>query len=138
MPINYKLYPANWKTEIRPAILERAKHCCEQCGVKNHDIGYRDATGKFYGWQLIEDLLETKGYDIFCHELKNCYDSKGNPTKPIKIVLTIAHLDHDITNNDPANLKALCQKCHLNYDKDQHRGNSRATIEKKKGLQRLF
>lgn len=56
----------------------------------------------------------------------------------IKIVLTIAHLDHDITNNDASNLKALCQKCHLNYDKDHHRKNSRATINKKKGLQSLF
>lgn len=138
MPIDYSKYPPNWKTEIRPAILERAKHCCEECGLKNYEIGYRDATGYFYGWRLIEDLLERKGYDIFCHELKNCYDSKGNPTKPIKIVLTIAHLDHDISNNDPANLKALCQRCHLNYDKEHHRKNTKGTIEKKKGLQSLF
>jgi hypothetical protein len=26
MPIDYKKYPKNWKTEIRPAILERAKN----------------------------------------------------------------------------------------------------------------
>jgi hypothetical protein len=30
MPINYKEYPANWKTEIRPSILERAGHKCER------------------------------------------------------------------------------------------------------------
>ena len=28
-PENKPLYPANWATEIRPAILERAGHCCE-------------------------------------------------------------------------------------------------------------
>lgn len=38
MPIDYKRYPPNWLTKIRPAILERANHCCEQCGVPNHAL----------------------------------------------------------------------------------------------------
>ncbi len=138
MPINYKLYPSNWKTEIRPAILKRANNCCEECEVHNGDYGYRDKEGKFYAWYTIEDALENNGYDYFDHELKHCYDSKGNPTKAIKIVLTIAHLDHNIENNDPSNLKALCQKCHLSLDHNQHRENARETIQKKKGLQSLF
>lgn len=33
-----------------------------------------------------------------------------------KVILTVAHLDHDIKNNSPENLKALCQPCHLRYD----------------------
>lgn len=36
MPINYNDYPSNWKTEIRPRILERANHCCEECGAENY------------------------------------------------------------------------------------------------------
>ena len=39
MPIDYKKYPSNWKTEIRPAIMERAKNCCEFCGVKHYSVG---------------------------------------------------------------------------------------------------
>jgi len=35
VPINYKNYPPNWKTEIRPAILERAANKCEWCGFAN-------------------------------------------------------------------------------------------------------
>ena len=39
-----------------------------------------------------------------------------NSTKPgvkrIVIVLTIAHLNHDIADNREDNLKALCQRCH--------------------------
>jgi len=61
-----------------------------------------------------------------------------NGFKVIKIILTIAHLDHDINNNDYLNLKALCQKCHLNYDKEHHSKKSRATRNFKKGLQELF
>lgn len=48
-----------------------------------------------------------------------------------KVVLTIAHLDHDTGNNDPANLKALCQKCHLSWDLDHHKRRSAATRRRK-------
>lgn len=33
----------------------------------------------------------------------------------------VAHLDHDPANNTPHNLKALCNWCHLNYDKTKHK-----------------
>ena len=42
MPIDYKKYPPNWKTEIRPHILKRETNCCKFCGVKNYAIGFRD------------------------------------------------------------------------------------------------
>lgn len=108
MPINYKKYPTNWKTEIRPAILKRAKDCCEFCGVENYSIGYRDSHNI---WYEIEQS--------FVGDMQ-AQDAKEMGYKIIKIVLTVAHLDHDVTNNDPSNLKALCQKCHLNYDLKYH------------------
>ena len=43
----------------------------------------------------------------------------GHP-RLIVIVLTVAHLDHTPENCDPANLKAMCQGCHLHYDRDHH------------------
>jgi len=138
MPCDYKKYDPSWKTEIRPAILERAGHKCEECGVGNKLWGYRDREGKFYSSQLIEDCLENNGLDLFEGILSNCFDGKGNPTKPIQIVLTIAHLDHNISNNDPLNLKALCQRCHLKLDSTHHKRNSRQTRNDKKGLQNLF
>jgi 5-methylcytosine-specific restriction endonuclease McrA len=36
------------------------------------------------------------------------------------IVLTTAHLDHRPENCARANLKALCQRCHLRYDAAHH------------------
>ncbi len=42
-----------------------------------------------------------------------------------RVVLTIAHLDHTPENNDPSNLRALCQKCHNTYDAP-HRAETRA------------
>lgn len=43
------------------------------------------------------------------------------------VVLTVAHLDHDVANNDPANLRAMCQRCHLTHDTEQHRRNAART-----------
>lgn len=37
-----------------------------------------------------------------------------------KVVLTTAHLDHTPENCDEKNLLAMCEKCHLSYDRDQH------------------
>lgn len=36
------------------------------------------------------------------------------------VVLTTAHLNHQPEDCDPANLKAMCQGCHLHYDRDHH------------------
>lgn len=36
------------------------------------------------------------------------------------VVLTTAHLDHQPENCDPANLRAMCQGCHLHYDREHH------------------
>ena len=44
--------------------------------------------------------------------------------RPVRVVLTIAHLDHDECNHDVKldRLAALCQLCHLRYDaKEKHR-----------------
>lgn len=48
------------------------------------------------------------------------YSIRFNGKKDIKVVLTIAHLDHDPDNWDVEDerLAALCQKCHMNYDKN--------------------
>lgn len=44
-----------------------------------------------------------------------------------RVILTTAHLDHDPTRNDPDNLAALCQACHLSYDAAHHAATRRAT-----------
>ena len=137
MPCDYRLYPKDWKA-IRLRILERDGYCCKECGVGNGAVGYRDKDGKFYLWSYIEDCLENHGRDLFDDVLSNCFDKNGNPTKAIKIVLTVAHLNHDVNDNSDENLAALCQLHHLRHDIKQHKANSRETNRKKKGLQNLF
>lgn len=89
-PENKARYPKDWK-QIRAAILDRANHCCEGCDAPNHEWIIRDEHGDWWPTDMI---------------------GKGI----VRIVLTIAHLDHTPENNDPANLRAWCQKCHNAYD----------------------
>ncbi len=141
MPCDYSKYPPNWKSEIRPAALERAGNKCEICGAENGEYGYRDKRGVWWASQHIDDILHNSGRDLFeaGEWLDHCWDRFGNPTKPTKIVLTIAHFyNPDPMDCRPENLKALCQRCHLHHDKEQHQTNARRTRERKAGLQRLF
>ena len=141
MAFDRSKYPANWHTEIRPAILARAENRCEICGAKNGNYGYRGKDGAWYDSGFILMVLENTGVDLFdiAQPLSHCWDKQGNPTKHTKIVLTIAHWhDKDPMNCDPENLKAACQYCHLTHDKDQHQTNARLTREKRAGLQRMF
>jgi len=50
-----------------------------------------------------------------------------HPETGSMVVLTIAHLDHDTTNNEPDNLRALCQRCHLTWDAKHHAQTARKT-----------
>ncbi len=47
-------------------------------------------------------------------------------TRWVRIVLTVAHLNHQAGDDRDENLKALCQWCHLNFDKVHH-AETRAT-----------
>lgn len=115
--INYKEYPPNWKTEIRPAVLERAGKKCEWCGVENHRIIHRFGKGK-NDWTYWPDGMESEAWSI---------DGK----KSTKVILTIAHLDHDKLNHevDLNRLAALCQKCHLGHDINHHVSNRKYGVK---------
>lgn len=138
MPCDYSKYPKNWKTEIRPTILERAGNRCEQCGVENHILILR---GFWAGLEVYQDedgwIFNAKNSDKIGGDYLGEVDTSGK-RKLTKIVLTVAHLDHDTQNNDLENLKALCQKCHLNHDSNLHRTNARKTFERVRLLIPLF
>lgn len=121
MPINYKNYPSNWKTEIRPAIMARAGDKCEFCRVENYKLIIR---GEWNGVKCYQDE-DGNIFDAKTSEpIGDDYVGEVHPTnKLIKIVLTIAHMDHNVNNNEFSNLKALCQRCHNNYDIAYRVGN---------------
>lgn len=50
---------------------------------------------------------------------------RPHPQTGSRVVLTVAHLDHDTTHNEPANLRALCQRCHLRLDAMLHAAHAK-------------
>jgi hypothetical protein len=57
------------------------------------------------------------------------------------VVLTTAHLNHTPEDCRPENLKAMCQGCHLHYDREHHaqtRARTRAAEQAAVGQFTLF
>ena len=118
MPIDYTRYPENW-VDLRQQVLMRANNKCEFCGVHNGDCGIRDKNGEFILMTQMD--VELAGLDI---------------KRWIRIVLTVAHLDHDEENENVSidRLRALCQRCHLRYDINEKKRRKKA----KKAIGDLF
>lgn len=59
-------------------------------------------------------------------------NGKAHPITGSRVVLTVAHLDHNPQNNELSNLRDWCQRCHLTYDARIHAEHARATRARKK------
>jgi 5-methylcytosine-specific restriction endonuclease McrA len=133
-PENKHRYPANWKF-IRAEILARAGYRCEKCKAPHGKLIARgvDRDANTYMTEAAEVFDADTGAFI-----GRCRFSDFNVGKMVGIVLTIAHLDHTPENNDPENLRAWCQRCHLRYDAQHHAVNARETRRKRKNNLELF
>jgi hypothetical protein len=120
--MNRKLYAVNWEEISRRIRFERAKGRCESCGVRHGVIGARDLGGEWHDEADIHTMNSSEGVARFGEEFPDM----------IRIVLTCAHLDHDTTNNDEANLQALCQRCHNRLDMPMRQRHARETRLAKK------
>lgn len=105
---NRDRYPADWP-EIRAAILKRALisarpwtvprcECLGECGRGTHD-----------------------------GRCPNVHGGAAYGTGS-RVVLTIAHLNHTPEDNRAENLRAMCQGCHLHYDREHHAETRAATV----------
>ena len=133
MPIlkeNKHLYPANWK-ELSDKAVIRAGYKCQQCGVENYALGGRHKGEFYYAIPKGEKMLSLEwpkpGEMWWCSGL-------DVQLRIIRIILTVAHMDHDPANCKAENLKALCQRCHLRYDQQHHA----QTRRKRKAMGDLF
>ncbi|ESY79964.1 hypothetical protein X739_29820 [Mesorhizobium sp. LNHC220B00] len=55
-----------------------------------------------------------------------------------KVALAAAHLNHELANNTPANLRAFCQRCHMLHDKLEHLRQRDLTYKKPRAVGDLF
>lgn len=118
-PENRKRYPPDWKAVSKRIRFGRAKGRCECEGECGNDHG-RDIAhhGQPSRWPL---------------RRKRCVavNKRLNPVTGSHVVLTVAHLDHVPENCADDNLRAMCQRCHLAYDRDHHAETRAANARKK-------
>lgn len=110
-PENKARYPKNWKA-ISLAIREAAGQKCEKCAAPNgamigRGIG-RDA-GTYWHDGLVRNA-ETG--EALWYQRASEYEGAA----PVKVVLTVAHLNHVPEDCRPENLRAWCQRCHNRHD----------------------
>lgn len=91
--------------------------------------------------QLRSDVLFIAGHH--CQgtpQFPDCRAENGerHPETRSRVVLTIAHMDHNPENNQLSNLRALCQRCHLTWDAAQHAQNARKTRRERLRIPDLF
>lgn len=109
-PENMHRYPQNWR-EIAARIKERSEYQCEcegECGRGTH-VG----------------------------RCPNVHGGRAYGTGS-QVILTTAHLDHTPENCADSNLKAMCQGCHLHYDREHHAQTSYQTRRSGKAVRDLF
>ena len=122
-----------WRA-LRERILEKARRCCERCKAANHAFIERSVIvipPMFPDEDRLEyHVYRYQGSPVWRHAdtggplfFNGALGSTGR--KPIKVVLTVAHLDQNPLNNDEANLAALCQRCHLNHDRKARKERKR-------------
>jgi hypothetical protein len=113
-PENKERYPENWKSEIVPMIRQRSGNKCEACGVPNYELGGRTLAGRWHkAIPIGERLLRHEWPKPGDHAICSGYDM---PLRIVRIVLTVAHLNHVPEDCRPENLAHWCQRCHNNYD----------------------
>jgi len=105
-PENRARYPRDWRELSERIRHERARNRCEcqgECG-SSHANGRCNAPN---GAWVLRDETDRAQWS----------EAKGPQTAgAVRIVLTVAHLDHVPENCADANLLALCQLCHNRLD----------------------
>ena len=117
MPIrteNKARYPKDWKA-ISLRIRERAGNECEKCKAPNGELIVREQSEDYH----FEPTYADETGQVFSAEdgrhmgFRSVQDIEG---KWVRVVLTVAHLDHMPENCADDNLRAWCQRCHNAYD----------------------
>ncbi len=130
-PENRARYPKDWPAISRRIRFERAGNKCEDCGVPNYELGGRD-DGKWHKARILgcDRKLPEPGTWAWCDGDKHL--------RIVRIILTVAHLDHIPEHCEDDNLKALCQRCHNLYDAAMRRAGIRERARKASAAGDLF
>jgi hypothetical protein len=121
-PENRARYPQDWATISAEIRFTRAGGRCEcdgRCGRPDWHLGPDSRCVAYHGNPIPQEPWSQK-------------------VARWTVVLTTAHLDHTPENCDEENLMAMCQGCHLHYDREHHAETRRAQKAAKDADQALL
>ena len=140
MPMDYSRYPADW-TEISARIRVRDGWVCKFCGaphgvrvMRRYGVCHGHPTPAFFAWAPWQKLARMERGRLWF---------RTEDPAATKIILTAAHLGAPHADGTPGdqhnkmdvrdeNLAALCQRCHLMFDLDDHIFNNACTRRAKR------
>jgi hypothetical protein len=125
------LYPIDWRELSAVIRFERAGSRCEQCGCPYGETVLHLGDGRW--WDEAAQTWRTGRWQKLKHGPRGTEQLRAT-----RVVLAAAHLNHDPTNNHPRNLKALCQRCHMLYDREEHLRRRAITYLARRALGDLF
>lgn len=135
-PANMLKYPGGsikspeWRA-IRERIGERSGWRCETCGAPHMTIVARGSYGGRDAYMIVDtgEVIDAEtGLKMATMKL-----SAFGAYRVLKIILTVAHLNHEETCNEDGNLAHLCQRHHLRLDAKHHARNSARTRRNRGG-----
>ena len=126
-------YPIDWPQLTNLIRFERAKGRCEHCDRPHGKTVHHLGDGRW--WDDARQIWrDDRGRKVRLRPLP----ALNQATRQTRVVLATAHLDHNPGNNAPANLKALCQRCHMLHDVHEHGRQRRLTLHQRKAIGDLF
>ena len=137
-PENRDRYPADWPA-ISLRVREESGQKCEFCTAPNATMIRRGraADGRAV-WRHATDSAHMNGFYDDGTEAPDSDEDICTYSNPVRVVLTVAHLDHKPENCDRANLRALCQRCHNVYDAPMRRAGIRHRQREAMAVAELF
>jgi len=138
MPIraeNKGRYPADWKS-ISKRMREQAGQKCQKCGAPNGEVICRGTDDAFNGGTYM--IPDGRVYDDETGEHLGIARGSEYPGRYARIVLTVAHLDHQPENCGDDNLRAWCQRCHNLYDAPMRAAGIKGRKWQKNAMSDLF
>ena len=135
MPIHPALkdhYAGDWRLLSDAIRFARAGGRCEACDRPHRRLIYVLADGR---WFDPRRQVWRDGRGELAPEPR---PGDAASLRRVRVVIATAHLDHDPANRDPANLRALCQRCHLRHDLAAHLRQRRVTCRRRYAIGDLF
>ena len=126
------LYPIDWPQLSAVIRFERAKGHCEHCARPHGQLVCHLSDGRWW------DQEQAAWRDGRGRLVRATLPSPAGDTRTTTVYLATAHLDHDPGNSSPRNLAALCQRCHLQHDRKEHRRRRWLTLRMRKAIGDLF